>query len=379
MQAVLSESDVSIASGCSEVTLSRLRAKIAQDLVPQVKAIDCQGMYPCAFMHEVGEIGAFAQAVSLEYGGAGRGVRGAIQAIEAISQTCLCTGFMTWCQIACTWYMQNSDSDYLKQQVLPLVATGKALGGTGLSNPMKHFAGIENIALTAKRQSGGYVIDGLLPWVSNVGAGHYFGVAARLEGSDEYIMAIVSDELEGLNLRHTAHFIALEGSNTFSCQFRQVFVPDELILAAPCDAYVQKIRPGFILTQVGMGLGLAESCLQIMNRSNDRYGHVNCFLDDGVEAISADLEMARQHTYTLADAISDRQPVDIALLKEIVRARISGSELALRAANAAMLHVGARGYLQGSEAERKVREAYFVAIVTPALKHLKKLLCDLES
>ena len=37
-----------------------------------------------------------------------------------------------------------------------------------------------------------------------------------------------------------------------------------------------------------------------------------------------------------------------------------------------MLHCGARGFVKGAEANRKVRESYFVAIVTPAIKHLKK-------
>jgi hypothetical protein len=41
-----------------------------------------------------------------------------------------------------------------------------------------------------------------------------------------------------------------------------------------------------------------------------------------------------------------------------------------RAANAAMLHQRARGYLRDATAQRRLREAYFVAIVTPALMHL---------
>jgi hypothetical protein len=54
------------------------------------------------------------------------------------------------------------------------------------------------------------------------------------------------------------------------------------------------------------------------------------------------------------------------------------SELSLRASQAAMLHLGASGYLLHGAAERKLRESYFVAIVTPALKHLKKLLHDMR-
>lgn len=37
-----------------------------------------------------------------------------------------------------------------------------------------------------------------------------------------------------------------------------------------------------------------------------------------------------------------------------------------------MLHQGARGYLRTATAQRRLREAYFIAIVTPALKHLRR-------
>ena len=360
-------------------TIAQLKAAIAKDLAPKVQDIDLLGEYPRDFMHQVGAIGGFGQAVPVQFGGAGKGLKAAIQTIEAISQECLCTGFMTWCQIACTWYMQNSANEYLKQNVLPRVATGQILGGTGLSNPMKHFAGIEKIALVAQRRSGGYTIDGMLPWVSNVGSGHYFGIAARLADQEDYLMAIVSYHLEGLTLRQNAHFIALEGSNTFSCVFRNVFVPVELILAAPCEDYVQQIRPRFILTQVGMGLGLVASCIEIIERANQRLGHVNCYLDDRAEDLVTELEVARSKTFALAMEISDRlEPIEPRLMKKVIQARIVASELSLRAANSAMLHVGARGYLHGCKTERKLREAYFVAIVTPALKQLKKMLSDMK-
>jgi alkylation response protein AidB-like acyl-CoA dehydrogenase len=56
----------------------------------------------------------------------------------------------------------------------------------------------------------------------------------------------------------------------------------------------------------------------------------------------------------------------------VLDARAHGAELCLRAANSALMHQGARGYLMGSDVQRRVREAQFVAIVTPAIKHLRK-------
>ena len=44
-----------------------------------------------------------------------------------------------------------------------------------------------------------------------------------------------------------------------------------------------------------------------------------------------------------------------------------------------MLHLGAKGYLQNNAAQRRLREAYFIAIVTPATKHLRKELAEMET
>ncbi|MBE9066668.1 acyl-CoA/acyl-ACP dehydrogenase [Leptolyngbya cf. ectocarpi LEGE 11479] len=363
----------------TDPAIANLRTVINQVLTPKVQDIDLKGEYPDQIMHRLGEADAFAHAVSASHQGTGKGLKAAVQSLEEISKDCLSTGFIAWCQVACTWYLQNTANRGLKDFMLPKIASGQILAGTGLSNPMKHFADIEKIALTAKRVDGGYVINGMLPWVSNLGPGHYFGVAAKLADSEEYMMAIVSDELEGMSLRLNAHFIALEGTGTYSCVFRNAFVPDEWVLASPCEDYVACIRPGFILTQVGMGLGLTDSCIELMRRSNKRLGHVNQYLDDQVEDLNADLLMARQRTYRLADQLNECTGVaDPQLTREIIQARVTASELSLRSSQAAMLHVGARGYVHGSPAERKLREAYFVAIVTPALKHLKKMLADMK-
>ena len=61
----------------------------------------------------------------------------------------------------------------------------------------------------------------------------------------------------------------------------------------------------------------------------------------------------------------------------MIEARLALSELALAAAHAAMLHCGARGYIANATAQRRLRESYFVAIVTPAIKQLKKMLADM--
>jgi alkylation response protein AidB-like acyl-CoA dehydrogenase len=139
--------------------ISPVRDVINRELAPKVQDIDLKGEFPGQIMHQLGAVGAFSHAVSPEYQGSGKGLRVAIQAIEEISKDCLSTGFIAWCQVACSWYLQNTENVDLKEDLLPPVATGQVLAGTGLSNPMKHFANIEKIALTATRVTGGYVIN----------------------------------------------------------------------------------------------------------------------------------------------------------------------------------------------------------------------------
>ncbi len=349
--------------------LAQLRAIVERDLAPIISEVDAQGVYPREFMRNFGAAGGFGQSAA-----GGRGVAATIAAMEIVSETCLSTGFCAWCQSVCGWYIQHGQSERLKAEVLPGVLDGSRGAGTGLSNPMKHFAGIENLNVQAVRTPGGYRINGALPWVSNVDVSHCFAVVARVEDEGNYLMAIVDGDAPGLRLGGGGEFIALEGSSTYACRFTDVFIADDAVLAHPCDDYIARVRPGFVLTQCGFGLGLTQSCVDLMKKANRRTAHVNCFLDDTVEDIECDLMELRARVYALAGEVESNRPN---LFRDVVQARYDTADLSLRASKGAMLYAGAAGYRLGGATERKLRESYFVAVVTPAMKHLKKLLHDL--
>ncbi len=354
-----------------------LRELTRTELAPLTARIDREGHYAEEFLREAGALGAFSRHLPSQRPDGQMDLPGAIQAMEIISAECMTTGFSAWCQNACAWYVENSDSDTLKREVLPRLARGEALGGTGLSNPMKWLAGIEDLKLVGERVQGGYVVSGALPWVSNLGADHYFGAIFRVQGAVERpLMALIHCADPGFRLTTCPTFTALEGSRTYGCHFDRVFVPDAHVLADPLPEYIQRIRPGFVLLQMGMGLGLIDGCIDVMRKSNETLSHVNCYLDDQVGEMEELLADARQACYHLA-----AEPMDSSddFFADVLQLRLTGSELALKASQSAMLHAGARGYLASAPAQRKLRESYFVAIVTPAIKHLRKELARLHS
>lgn len=360
--------------------LPGLAELITAELAPNVVDIDIHAQYPKRFMHKLGAIGGFGSLTPPELGGSGRGLAHAIQVIEEVSKECVSTGFLVWAQYALQWYLNNSANTALKARVLPDVARGELLGGTGQSNAMKSCVGIEEARLKATPVEGGYIINGTLPWVSNIGIDHAFHVGATVAGQSGLLVGLVRGDHPGLTLVQNARFIGMDGTNTFACQFKNAFLPEDQVVCHPgaeFSAFAARTKSAFILLQMGMGLGLIDACVAMMKRSNRTHGHVNRFLDVQADALEAELEAARAATYALAKRIEREGSAPH--VRETLALRLAGGELSLKAAHAAMLHLGAKGYLVNNAAQRRLREAYFIAIVTPATKHLRKELHDFDS
>jgi len=351
-----------------------------KELAPLALAIDEGTVYPDALLRRLGEIGAWGSHQP-ENGAAD--LRCAIQSIAALGEVCGATAFMAWCQNTLVWYAANSANPALTAKFAGKFASGQILGGTGLSNPMKSFFGIEKLKLKGRKVEGGYAVRGALPWVSNLGPDHYFGTIFEREdegggtakGGPGIVMFLADCANPAITLQPCKPFLAMDGTGTYAVQFRDVFVPDELILAEPAGPFVKKIRAGFILLQAGMALGLIKDCIQIMDEVDAPLRHVNRFLpQQPVQFRELHAEFEKE-TMALA---RDPYNIDDAYWRRVVALRLRAGDASVAAAHAAMLHCGARGYLKSHRAQRRIREAYFVAIVTPATKQLRKMLAGDE-
>jgi alkylation response protein AidB-like acyl-CoA dehydrogenase len=353
-----------------EDLLTATRKIVNTDLKPLTVSIDLDGYYPEEVLRKLGPTGAFRYHLPAARADGEHDMGAAIQAMASVSHECLSTGFANWCQDTCGWYLQNATNSTVRDVWLPKLATGGVLGGTGMSNTMKAFAGIEALRLKGKKVDGGYVVNGSLPWVSNLGEDHVFGTLFELEGSQgRSVMALVDCQMEGFSLRQSAHFTALEGTRTFACIFEDVLIPDEMVIDHDGAAFLRRSRAGIVLLQFGMGVGNIQSCIDLCREVEPMLGHVNCYLDDRPDELQEELDDAVEAVMALAeDPFEDSDE----FFREILELRLAAGELALRASQSAMLHTGAKGYLRSAPAQRKLRESYFVAIVTPAIKHLRK-------
>jgi alkylation response protein AidB-like acyl-CoA dehydrogenase len=340
-----------------------------KNLSTMAASIDAGTIYPDELLRRLGDVGAWA---SLQPKNGAADLRCAIQSIATLGEVCGATAFMAWCQNTLVWYAVNSSNPALVAKFADKFASGRILGGTGLSNPMKSFFGIEKLKLKGRKVDGGYIVKGALPWVSNLGPDHFFGtIFEREDGGIVMFLADCSDP--AITLQPCKPFLAMDGTGTYGVQFRDAFVPDDLILAEPAGPFVKKIRAGFVLLQTGMGLGLIRDCISIMDEVGSPLGHVNRYLPQQPAQFR---ELHAEFEKEAMALASDPYNADDSFWRRVVALRLRIGDASVAAAHGAMLHCGARGYLKSHRAQRRLREAYFVAIVTPATKQLRKMLAE---
>ncbi|MGR3496235.1 acyl-CoA dehydrogenase family protein [Citreimonas sp.] len=353
-------------------SLERIADIALRELAPRAADIDA-GHYPLELMARFAQHDAFR--FHLETGN--RDFASAITAMSAIARGCGATGFLTWCHDVYGLYLDQSENRALAERRLPDHAAGRTFGGTALSNPMKALAGIEPMILRARRARGGYVVSGTLPWISHIREGQYCAAIARVEGGrddHEIFFHLPIDDRVGLT--KCPKFSGMEGTSTWGIALKDFFVPEEDLIADPARPFIARVRARFILLQMGMGLGVVRGSIDDMEAVEDQLGHVNQFLTDRPDALVDE----HGDLYERTMAMAGRDDMESGtFFMDVLDLRAEVSELSLRAAQSALLHQGARGYLMASAPQRRVREAHFVAIVTPAIKHLRWQMAKLST
>ena len=358
--------------------LAAVREVAQGPLAAVVESIDRTGYYPRAELQQLAALGAMSAHLD---GDAGPGDFGlSIRAMAEASRVCGATGFMMWCQAVCGLYMQQSGNPALNGDALMAHVRGDTLGGTALSNPMKSYAQIESLLLKATPVEGGYIVNGSLPWVSNLGPDHACGAIAAVVNGDEHIgrevMFLLRCNAPGVELRECPSFSAMEGTGTYALRLKDHFIGADDVIADAAKPFIARIRAAFVMLQCGMAVGVTQGAIDSIWEVEAQLGHVNQFLEDRPDALQAELDALTARVMKLAETPYN---ASVEFFIDVLDARAHGAELSLRAAQSALLHQGARGYLMSSAVQRRVRESHFVAIVTPAIKHLRKEIARLSA
>lgn len=340
-----------------------LNQTINQHLKPYIRQIDEKAYYPKEFLNAVGKAGFFISNF-LEK----KDVRcRELYIIEETAKYCMTSAFTLWCHLAALASFRLSNNPYINNHLLPLFESGDVLAGTGLSNAIKYYAGLERIRLKAKRTDGGYMISGSLPNVSNLDHDHWFVILASLNEKQRIICSLPVN-VEGLILESKTKYIGLNGSATYACFFDNVFIPDKWVISEEADEFLPKVRPILALYQIPLGIGVSQAAIESIVKSHLKNKEVNQHLKPHHTELINKLQIVRTRTYEYA------RYVDLNTIgKEILLTRLDIAKLTPEVVHAEMLYSGGQAYIQGNDTFRRLRESYFLVNLSPAIIQLETL------
>ena len=205
------------------------RVYCRQQLAPRLPAAFRNEQTDPSIFREMGALGLLGATIPEQYGGAGLNYvsYGLIaREVERID-----SGFRSMMSVQSSLVMvpiHTFASEALKQQYLPKLARGEAIGCFGLTEP-NHGSDPGSMVTRAKKVSGGYRLSGTKTWITNAPIADVFVVWAKLEedGRDAIRGFVLEKGWKGLDAPAIHGKVGLRASITGEIVMDEVFVPDE--------------------------------------------------------------------------------------------------------------------------------------------------------
>jgi acyl-CoA dehydrogenase len=251
-------------------------------------------------------------------------------------------------------------SDALKQRYLPPVCAGKHIAAFALSEP---DAGSDVTAMrtTARRDGGGWVLDGIKSWISNAGIAHHYVVFCRMpeEGERAFGAFVVDAGTQGFAVTERIKLIAPHPLGTITLDGCRV--PGDKLIGQPGKGL--RVALGtldvFRSTVGAAALGFARRALaEAVTHARRRLAFGKPLADFQLtQAKIADMAVAIDASALLIyRAAWTRDQGAERVTREAAMAKLHATEAAQQVIDDAVQLFGGRGVVHGEPVERLYRE-----------------------
>lgn len=366
-----------------------LRDFAEREVEPQASQHDREERFNHALFLKAGELGLLGVTLPEDCGGAGLDATAAVMVYDRLSESD--PGFALAMLAHSILFAQNvnvNGNDVQRKRVLPRAASGEWIGGLCMTEPE---VGTDVLAMQtrARRDGDAYVIDGRKTFITNGGTddstlGDAFVVYAAT--ADRSITAfLVEKGMPGFGLgQKWSDKLGMRASFTAELLFDGVRVPLENRLGEEGEGTLAMMRNLEIerLSLAAQSVGIARRSLRTMlGYANQRqafgvplreHGQVQRYIAESF----AEFRAAESLVYDVArrfDLTTTGQRVDADA------AKLFASQVAKRAADAAIQVLGGNGYMGEYVVERLWRDAKLLEIGGGTLEaHHKNLTKDLS-
>ncbi len=340
------------------------------EIAPKAHEVDQSAVFPIDTFKKIGELGLLGIPFPEEYGGAGGDTISYAAAVEEIGKACGSTGLSYAAAVslgASPLYYFGTDQQ--KQEHLIPLASGKALGSFGLTEPN---AGSDAGGTQTKAEKKGddYVINGEKCWITNANYARTVIVTAvrgkNSAGKPIISALIVPTDTPGFTITNPYDKMGVRGSDTAELVLEDVRVPADNLLGDPEKGFKQFLytldggRISIAALAVGIAQGALEASLSYAKERKQFGSPISSFqaIQFKLADMAMEIDLARQMVLKAAWLKDQNLP----FTKEAAFAKLYASEMAVRTCLQAIQIHGGSGYMKECGVERMLRDAKLMEI-----------------
>ena len=352
--------------------IGALRDFLQAEVAPTAAERDESGAFPFEIVQKLGQMGVMGASVPEQYGGAGLSTRIFARIIEEIAAV---DGSLALTVAShnslCTGHILIAANEQQRQQFLPRLASGEALGAWGLTEP---GSGSDSAAMRTKAEEaqGGWVLSGSKQFITQGSVGGVYVVKARTDpapGDKKHLglsAFVFEAPIQGLSIGRKEKKLGLNASDTAQILFEDIQLPQEALLGERGKGFydVLKVLDGGRIGIAAMAVGLGRAALEFATKyalEREQFGKPIAEFQ-GVSFKLAEMATSLEAARLLYLKAADLKDAGRNFSMAAAQAKLFASEVGVQACDEAIQILGGYGYIKEYPVERFWRDARLTRI-----------------
>jgi len=332
--------------------LAETEAYLEQSIAPIAGLLDQDPVTLHRVLEALCDRDLMALKVSPQWGGAGLDERSFRAFQELLARYSGSLAFLQTQHQSAVGMLAQGSNEFLKREYLPLACRGQILLGVGFSQLRRMGTPL----VTAVPVTGGYQINGEVPWVTGYGSFQLFVVGARLPDRQALFGLLPftpQQQVSGGEIvcSEPLQLAAMQATNTVKVFLKDWFVPHSRVLSVQSAGWIEANDQRNVLHHSFFALGCARAGLDIAAIAKTTLPD---FADTAWRSLDQELLTCRSATYTAHQQTDNTAFQDVETLLSL---RAWAIDLAVRCAEAAVVVSRGAGCQIDHPAQRVYREA----------------------
>jgi len=350
-----------------------------KELAELAAELDDKREFPKIALKKMGELGLLGLAVPEKYSGGEMDISSVLIAAEELGKACASSAVIFAAHnLVVSRAIAQFGTDAQRNKYLPQLAMGKIIAGISLMEPDCEDE-IVDMQLVAARDGDSFMLNGTKRMLLGGANVSLFLILAK-DGGNAIHAFIIEKGAVGFNLGDDEDTLGLRATKCAIATFGNCRIPANALLgdsSAQFDCFHEMREIGKLAISA-IGIGIAQTALKLSVEHSWQRRQFDKFIGefDGLRWMMAQMECdiasARNNLYCAAALKHEGKPAT----KECAIAKLTASQLAVKATTDAIQIRGGYGYMREYPLERMFRDAKAIEFMLGTPQTQKKIIAE---